>query len=40
MIAVLLVPAHDNPTALGAKRQTWDGQQVASIPDILSLLEV
>ena len=40
MTAVLLVPVHDDPTALGAKRQAWDGQQVASIPDVLSFLDV
>jgi putative hydrolase of the HAD superfamily len=39
MTAVLLVPKHDDPTVLGAKRQAWDGQHITSIPEVLDLLD-
>jgi putative hydrolase of the HAD superfamily len=39
MTPLLIVPSHDDPTALGAKRQAWDGQRITSIAEVLGLLD-
>ena len=38
MTAVLIVPGYDDAPVFGASRPSWDGTQIAAIPEVLGLL--